>query len=35
MIMGSSETDGARHDAPATIKLVDPILTRANTGVAA
>jgi hypothetical protein len=26
---------GTRHDAPATIKLVNPILTRANTGVAA
>jgi hypothetical protein len=26
---------GARHDAPATIKLVNPNLTRANTGVAA
>jgi hypothetical protein len=26
---------GTRHDAPATIKLVNPILTRTNTGVAA
>lgn len=26
---------GTRHDAPATIKLVNPALTRENTGVAA
>ena len=26
---------GTRHDAPATIKLVNPTLTRGNTGVSA
>lgn len=26
---------GTRHDAPATIKLVNPALTRAKTGIAA
>lgn len=26
---------GTRHDAPATIKLVNPVLTRSKTGIAA
>jgi hypothetical protein len=26
---------GTRHDGPATIKLVNPVLARANTGIAA